>query len=166
MPGGRYSLDFAIKVAIDKYLDHIPLARQERILRRCGLVVTTQTLWDQLQALGRRLESERFKSADRRYVDLLGAWLAPRAKRDVLAIKLGEIEGVQAVGRDEQAEDTSRIAHGQNDGGLQMFPHPGCVAQQPLWHWLEAVHVFAHTPPFVGSVQKHVTSTPAPQQSK
>jgi transposase len=57
MPGGRYSLDFAIKVAVDKYLDHIPLARQERILRRHGLVVTTQTLWDQLQALGRRLES-------------------------------------------------------------------------------------------------------------
>jgi len=55
--GGRYSLDFAIKVAIDKYLDHIPLARQERILRRHGLVITTQTLWDQLQALGRRLES-------------------------------------------------------------------------------------------------------------
>jgi transposase len=56
-PGGRYSLDFAIKVAIDKYLDHIPLARQERILRRHGLLVTTQTLWDQLNALGRRLES-------------------------------------------------------------------------------------------------------------
>jgi len=55
--GGRYSLDFAIKVAVDKYLDHVPLARQERILRRHGLVVTTQTLWDQLQALGRRLES-------------------------------------------------------------------------------------------------------------
>jgi len=57
IPGGRYSLDFAIKVAIDKYLDHIPLARQERILRRHGLVVTTQTLWDQVHALGRRLES-------------------------------------------------------------------------------------------------------------
>lgn len=56
-PGGRYSLDFAVKVAIDKYLDHIPLARQERILRRHGLVVTSQTLWDQLHALGRRLES-------------------------------------------------------------------------------------------------------------
>src|SRR5690606_723065 len=57
VPGGRYSLDFAVKVAIDKYLDHIPLARQERILRRHGLVVTSQTLWDQLHALGRRLES-------------------------------------------------------------------------------------------------------------
>lgn len=57
VPGGRYSLDFAIKVAVDKYLDHIPLARQERILRRHGLVVTSQTLWDQLNVLGRRLES-------------------------------------------------------------------------------------------------------------
>jgi transposase len=57
MPGGRYSLDFAVKIAIDKYLDHIPLARQERILRRHGLTVTSQTLWDQLSALGRRLES-------------------------------------------------------------------------------------------------------------
>jgi transposase len=57
VPGGRYSLDFAIKVAIDKYLDHIPLARQERILKRHGLVITSQTLWDQLSVLGRRLES-------------------------------------------------------------------------------------------------------------
>jgi transposase len=54
--GGRYSLAFAIKVALDKYLDHIPLARQERILRRHGLEVTTQTLWDQLDALARRLQ--------------------------------------------------------------------------------------------------------------
>jgi transposase len=56
-PGGRYSLDFAIKVAVDKYLDHIPLARQQRILRRHGLEITTQTLWDQLHVLGRRLEA-------------------------------------------------------------------------------------------------------------
>jgi transposase len=55
VPGGRYSLDFAIKVALDKYLDHIPLARQERILRRHGLEVTTQTLWDQIAGIGRRL---------------------------------------------------------------------------------------------------------------
>ena len=55
--GSRYSLDFAVKVAIDKYLDHIPLARQERILKRHGATVTSQTLWDLLNALGRRLES-------------------------------------------------------------------------------------------------------------
>lgn len=55
--GGRYSLAFAIKVALDKYLDHIPLARQERILRRHCVEITTQTLWDQLSALGQRLAS-------------------------------------------------------------------------------------------------------------
>jgi transposase len=32
--GGRYSLDFAIKIALDKYLDHIPLARQEHVFRK------------------------------------------------------------------------------------------------------------------------------------
>jgi len=54
--GGRYSLDFAIKVVLDKYLDHLPLARQERILRRHGLAVSTQTLWDQIDALARRVK--------------------------------------------------------------------------------------------------------------
>jgi transposase len=53
--GGRYSLAFAIKVALDKYLDHLPLARQQRILKRHGVIVTPQTLWDQSFAVGRRL---------------------------------------------------------------------------------------------------------------
>ena len=53
--GGRYSLAFAVKVAIDKYLDHLPLNRQARIMGRHGLEVSSQTLWDQLHALGRRL---------------------------------------------------------------------------------------------------------------
>jgi transposase len=57
VPRSRYSLDFAIKIAIDKYLDHIPLSRQERILKRHGLVVTSQTLWDILSGLEHRLES-------------------------------------------------------------------------------------------------------------
>jgi len=55
--GGRYSLSFAIKIALDKYLDHIPLARQERIMRRHGLAISTQTLWDQLDSLAKRLSS-------------------------------------------------------------------------------------------------------------
>jgi transposase len=53
--GGRYSLGFAVEVALDKYVDHIPLARQERILDRHGLTVSSQTLWDQLFALAKRL---------------------------------------------------------------------------------------------------------------
>lgn len=55
IPGSRYSLAFAIKVVLDKWLDHIPLERQCRILERHGLVVTSQTLWDLANVLARRL---------------------------------------------------------------------------------------------------------------
>jgi len=49
--GGRYSVAFACEVAVAKYLDHAPLARQARSMQRQGLDVSTQTLWDQLWAL-------------------------------------------------------------------------------------------------------------------
>jgi hypothetical protein len=54
--GGRYSLDFALKVILDKYLYHLPLARQTRMMAERGLVVTPQALWDQLYALAERLK--------------------------------------------------------------------------------------------------------------
>src|SRR5512144_1609769 len=44
--GGRYSVSFAISVAVDKYLDHMPLERQVRAMARAGLVVDSQTLFD------------------------------------------------------------------------------------------------------------------------
>ena len=55
LPGSRYSLAFAIKVVLDKWLDHIPLERQTRIVERHGLVVTSQTLWDLAYAVAQRL---------------------------------------------------------------------------------------------------------------
>ena len=55
LAGSRYSLAFAIKIVLDKYLDHIPLERQVRILGRHGLVVTSQTLWDMAYAVAQRL---------------------------------------------------------------------------------------------------------------
>jgi transposase len=54
--GSRYSLPFAIKVVIDKYLDHLPLERQVRILERHGLDITSQTLWDLSYAVAQRLK--------------------------------------------------------------------------------------------------------------
>lgn len=51
IPGGRYSSAFAVEVAINKYLDHQPLERQSRTMARQGLVVSSQTLWDQIEAL-------------------------------------------------------------------------------------------------------------------
>src|SRR6266545_6326069 len=46
--GARYAPEFAIEVAVGKYLDHLPLERQVRIMRREGLMIDSQTLWDQL----------------------------------------------------------------------------------------------------------------------
>jgi transposase len=54
--GARYSIDFAIEVATGKYLDHLPLERQVRIMKREGLVVDSQTLWDQIERLARVLK--------------------------------------------------------------------------------------------------------------
>lgn len=54
-PGSRYSLAFAIKVVLDKWLYHLPLERQVRMLGDRGLIVTSQTLWDLANAVAHRL---------------------------------------------------------------------------------------------------------------
>jgi len=56
MPGGRYSIDFAAQVAEHKYLDHLPLERQVRAMARAGLIIDSQTLWDQIEKLARHLQ--------------------------------------------------------------------------------------------------------------
>jgi transposase len=49
--GRRYAPEFAVEVAIGKYGDQLPLERQARVMRREGLAVAAQTLWDQIEAL-------------------------------------------------------------------------------------------------------------------
>ena len=56
IPGGRYSIDFAVHIAEQKYLDHLPLERQARAMERTGLKITSQTLWDQVDVLAAHLE--------------------------------------------------------------------------------------------------------------
>ena len=53
--GARYSVDFAIEVADEKYDEHAPLERQVRKMAREGLAVDSQTLWDQIERLARLL---------------------------------------------------------------------------------------------------------------
>lgn len=55
-PGARYSTTFAVEAAVAKYLDHLPLERQVRIMRREGLNIDSQTLWDQIDVLARVLQ--------------------------------------------------------------------------------------------------------------
>ncbi|HWO91620.1 MAG TPA: IS66 family transposase [Methylomirabilota bacterium] len=56
IPGGRDAPEFAVGVAVAKYADHLPLERQVRMMARDGLIVDSQTLWDQLNAMARHLE--------------------------------------------------------------------------------------------------------------
>ena len=53
----RYSPEFAIEVTVNKYLDHLPLERQVRRMKREGLVVSSQTLWDQVNRLADHVET-------------------------------------------------------------------------------------------------------------
>ena len=55
VPGGRYSIDFAVDVAIAKFADHLPLERQVRQMARDGLAVDSSTLWEQTWFLSRHL---------------------------------------------------------------------------------------------------------------
>jgi transposase len=83
IPGGRYSVEFAVEVAVNKYADHLPLERQVRMMGREGLQVDTQTLWDQndvlakhlwptYEALGQRALSSPVLNADESRWPILG----------------------------------------------------------------------------------------------
>lgn len=85
--GGRYSVGFAVHVATAKYCDHLPLERQVRMMARDGLCVTSQTLWDQIEALAGILGPARPRLLEHiRSHAVVGAdetrWklLSPRAK--------------------------------------------------------------------------------------
>jgi transposase len=64
--GRRYAPQFAVEVAVNKYVDHLPLERQARVMAREGLIIESQTLWDQIEALATALEPTY--DALRRYV--------------------------------------------------------------------------------------------------
>ena len=50
-PKARYSVNFALNVAVQKYAYHKPLARQVKAFEHQGLSVTSATLWDYLSTM-------------------------------------------------------------------------------------------------------------------
>lgn len=86
IPGGRYSIDFAVHTAIEKFCDHLPLERQVRRMDRYGLNTTSQTLWDQHRALAIHMEPTWRRlwalaiAEDILHVDETG-WLMMNSKR-------------------------------------------------------------------------------------
>jgi len=55
-PGARYSIAFAAMVVVSKYLDHLPLERQVKMMARDGLDTNSQTLWDYVWAVAQQLK--------------------------------------------------------------------------------------------------------------
>jgi transposase len=55
VPGSRYAPEFGVTVAVAKYADHLPLERQVRMMAREGLMVDSQTLWDQINTIAHHL---------------------------------------------------------------------------------------------------------------
>lgn len=115
IPGGRYSPEFAVSVAIGKYGDHLPLERQVGVMRREGLVIDSQTLWDQLWALFKHLKptyealAEHVRSrpvigADETYWRLMGKkksrrwWVWTLACEDAVYYHLLPSRGHEAAG--------------------------------------------------------------------
>jgi len=106
IPGGRYSVEFGVDVGTAKYGDHMPLERQVRVMAREGLVVTSQTLWDQIEALAEHLTPSyealvtRILAADLVHADetwwrLMGKTASPKrwwvwaiATRDAVAYRI------------------------------------------------------------------------------
>jgi transposase len=64
--GRRYAPAVAVEIAVNKYVDHLPLERQARVMSREGLTIESQTLWDQIEALATVLQPTY--AALRRYV--------------------------------------------------------------------------------------------------
>jgi len=57
IPGGKYSIELAISIVIDKFLNHIPLDRQRKMMARNRLYIDTKTIFGITDHLERLLES-------------------------------------------------------------------------------------------------------------
>ena len=112
--GARYAPEFAIEVAVGKYLDHLPLERQVRIMRREGLTIDSQTLWDQLAtvadllrptyaALGRYVGQAPVVGADETWWRLMERpvakrwWVWTLSREDAVVYRILETRSQQAA---------------------------------------------------------------------
>ncbi len=57
LPGCRYSVDFSLKVAADKFLNHLPYERQRKEMKRQGLDVPVMTLYRLSEQVALHMES-------------------------------------------------------------------------------------------------------------
>ena len=124
--GSRYSPEFAVEVVTAKYLDHMPLERQVRIMGREGLDVDSQTLWDQTEAVARllapsaRVLLDRVLAADVVYAD--ESWwrlMETKAAKKWWVWSVGTDEAVSYKILDSRSEEAAREVLGTY-GGIVM----------------------------------------------
>jgi transposase len=120
--GCRYSPEFAIDVAVDKYVDHMPLQRQVKAMKRAGLIVKAQTLWDQLESLAKWLDptyrailqqvlESPLVHADETRWPMLGSKYAPKEKRWMWAVANEELVAYRIL-KDRSTESARKILGG------------------------------------------------------
>ena len=85
IPGGRYSSRFAVEVAVSRYDDSLPLTRQVKAMKRAGLLVDSQTLWDQIWAAACHLRPAY--DATREYLIGRDVLLADETRWPLLGVK-------------------------------------------------------------------------------
>jgi transposase len=147
--GRRYSIEFAVEVAIGKYLDHLPLERQVRIMRREGLDVDSQTLWDQAEGLARVLRptddalerhvfSDSMLGADESWWRLMDKkdskrwWAWVTASHDAVHYKILESRSQQAAR--EVLNGYSGVVIADGYGAYEALKKPGAGGRFTLAH--------------------------------
>lgn len=125
IPGGRYSVAFAVHVAVAKYLDHLPLHRQAQMMLREGLIMDSQTLWDQIAALA-TLVTPTY-DALRAYVVAKPLLHADETPWFLLAKKPVGKHFVWCVGAEDAAYYWIRGGRGAKHGGEVLDAYEGVV---------------------------------------
>jgi len=154
-PGARYSIDFAIEVAIDKYRDHQPLERQVRAMKQEGLIVDSQTLFDQCARLAQLLKpAYAAVGALLRSRDVLGGdetrWPVYGAKGSAAKASkwhawiLASDDAVYYEVHDSRGADAARRVLGNFRGTLIVDGHSAYVSVEKSNEGLALANCWAH----------------------
>lgn len=151
IPGGRYSTELAVEVACDKYLDHQPLERQRKRLAHDGLIVTTQVLWDQLDALAAHLapvsEAIRTRILQQPVVHADETWwrvMGRRSKKRWWAWTVSSSDAVSYLIEPSRSADSARKLLADYSGTVVADGYGAYSSLARAGPGLELAHCWAH----------------------
>jgi len=161
-PGSRYSPEFAVEVVTAKYLDHIPLERQVRIMGREGLRVDSQTLWDQAETVARLLApsgralfdlvlAEELVHADESWWRLMET----KAAKRWWAWSVGTEEAVCYKILDSRSQEAAREVLGQYRGIVMADAYGVYAALSRAAPGFTLAHCWAHVRRKFAEIEEH-----------